>query len=457
VNRPSLLSALRLAVGLAAGCLLASTWPLWTGSSSFPQVPFARAALGLSSWADTACLALILLGLGIVCLGGVTGLTAPRRTAARPRAGWLHSYGPWTVVVGLALSAILNQHRLQPWVWHFLWLLPLISRGRNQTDNDKSAADETRALAYSPVGRVLVLTASLYLWSAWSKLDATFATTYGQHFVEAMLNAVGLSSRFWPEPARVTVALLLPLGELLAGVLILLRRTRCCGLGLAIAMHFGLLLAVGPAGLNHEPGVLIWNLYFVVQNLILILCVRQSRHSARDEPKAPFLGTESVSFRDRIGAGLLGVVILFPSFRIVGNCDVWPAWAVYASQPARATVLIEEHALPSLPAELHKFVQPRRLVDGRVFLRIDLWSIEATGAPIYPGERFATGVALWLSDQPGLENAVSLVIQSEADWWTQKRESTEVRGRAAVQQFARRFRLNTQAREVSAANPEEPD
>lgn len=335
--------------------------------------------------------------------------------------------------------------------------MPLISRGRYETDNDKSAADETRSLAYDPAGRVLVLTASLYIWSAWSKLDATFATTYGQQFVEAMLGSVGLSSRFWPEPARVTFALLLPLGELLAGVLILLRRTRCLGLGLSIAMHFGLLLAVGPTGLDHEPGVLIWNLYFVVQNLILILCVRQSRYSAPDQPKARFPGIEPVSLRDRLGAGLLGVVILFPSFRTVGNCDVWPAWAVYASQPARATVLIEEDALPSLPAELHKFVQPRRLVDGRVFLRIDLWSIEATGAPIYPGGRFATGVALWLSDQPGLENAVSLVIQSEADWWTQKRESTEVRGRAAVRQFARRFRLNTQAREFSEANPAKPD
>ena len=53
-------------------------------------------------------------------------------------------------------------------------------------------------------------------------------------------------------------------------------------------LHGLLLVILGPWGLDHKPGVLLWNAYFIVQDVLLLAGpVRQSQLQPQDVAIAP--------------------------------------------------------------------------------------------------------------------------------------------------------------------------
>ena len=462
------LPALRLSLAIATLSLVASTWPLWTASSSFPQIPFLECLCEVGEWADLAGLALILCGATSTFVGSVVSLIDGgdarggrlQRTALR-----LEALGPWLIAIGFVCSALLDQHRLQPWAWHFILLSPVLARPPRILDLLNRG---------QPVGiefnSVVALTAFIYAFSAVSKLDATFHSTYGRQLAEALVGAAGGTIRFWPDWLQSVTAFLLPLGEVsVAALLLVSPRLHHFGFPLAIAMHLLLLVTVGPLGLNHQPGVLIWNAFFIAQSWILW---RRSKRelTARTAPPSPAASdtadpdlVELLKNRDsdsepwwRFRAEMIPLIValhiltlgmLLPFLRLFGSCDPWPAWAVYASQPARVTVLLDRNAAEKLPADMQRFVQPRRLDDGRVFFRADLWSIEVTGSPIYPGDRFSVAVANSLAERPELHKKVDVVVESPSAWWTGKRTAREYQGAEKIAGLTSGFWINTRPRQ----------
>ena len=95
--------------------------------------------------------------------------------------------------------------------------------------------------------------------------------------------------------------------------------------------------------------------------------------------------------------------LLFPLTEPFGLCDVWPAWAVYATGPERLRVLIDAADRPRLPAALQRLTDAPRFVDDRCLVRIDRWSLDTTRAPLYPQNRFRLGITLALARAAGLE------------------------------------------------------
>ena len=451
------LPAVRLTMSVSALCLIASTWPLWTGSSSFPQVPFFESLCGIGPWADTLSLALVLTGTVGTFFGAATSLRSPVDQKAEPfdrTARRLEMAGPWILAVGLCFAMLLNQHRLQPWAWHFLLIAPLLARRA-------SSLEQIVPRRFDFYG-ILGLTISLYLFSAISKCDQTFTQSYGRQFLEALLNIFGASSRFWSESARTNGAAMFPLGEIVVAFLILPPKTRLAGLLLSVVMHVFLLLAVGPFGLNHQPGVLIWNVYFIAQNLLLWVRIRTLSPEDVNEnfrvPTASTSASNQQAMTSRLGlipsvfaSMILLIAILLPALRFAGLCDPWPAWAVYASQPERVTILINEPAASELPDELRRFLRPRRINDGRVFFRADLWSIAETGAPIFPGARFPVAIARALNARPELRGKVDLVLESPAGWWNGEREADEYVGQNGIDAASKLFWLNTKTRQQNNA------
>ena len=165
MNDLRFLPALRLAMSATALGLIASTWPLWTGTSSFPQIPFLESLCEVGVWADGVCLALILAGSVSTLIGATVSLIDNGRNREQRVlriALRLETIGPCVFAMGLGLSVLLNQHRLQPWVWHFMLLVPLLARPPRRSDGIKR-----------PIQNVLILTTSIYFFSAVSKLDST--------------------------------------------------------------------------------------------------------------------------------------------------------------------------------------------------------------------------------------------------------------------------------------------
>jgi hypothetical protein len=445
-----MLNQLRLLRDVSALVLIATTWRLWFAASDFPAVPFFSFLIPVPRVVDS-----ILSGVLVAALL-VDALLVVRRCVSGDvlsRSVFIERGCDLLFVVMAIGLILLNQHCLQPWMYHFLILTPLLWRQSSipvRTVDEPVRDDSGQRSSADLFSRhsILWLTASIYVWSAWSKLDASFLQSHGPKFVGAICDAVGISTRFWSDQTWQVAAAILPMGELFVGVALLFRRTRRFGLLASLVMHLLLMLAVGPWGLNHRAGVLLWNGFFMIQNLVLLRAARNS------DATAGLSGSEGIDgactarqgcsgTERRVTVLVLAGAVLFPALRSVGYCDTWPAWAVYASSPARILVQVNDGAVEQLPKSLKSYVEPRSINDGWSWLRIDLWSLAATGTPIYPEDRFQRGVAMNVAREADLRDCIRIIHEEEADRWTGNRERFEKVGAAELSEFAKRFLLNS--------------
>ncbi len=230
------------------------------------------------------------------------------------------------------------------------------------------------------------------------------------------------------EPSQRILAGSLALGELLVAAGLCWSRWRRAALFGSVVMHLLLLAALGPWGAGHKPGVLLWNLYFIAQNIVLFGVAGEGRPPAEI---ARSRSTAGLPFRVAV-RGLVAFAVLFPLSEPFGGCDVWPAWAVYATGPERLRVYINAADIGRMPAAVRSYVDAPRFLDGRCLVRIDRWSLEATQAPLYPQNRFRLGVALALAQAAGFEESIQVEIDGPANRWTGRRSSSSVTGTAAI-------------------------
>ncbi len=345
---------LQACYALALALLLLVTWKLWAGTTGFPQVP---AFVGLLAAPRDLGLPLLLLSQA-----AAVGVALLRRS-------WSAFWGIQTAFVLLSFG--LNQHRLQVWAYH-LAIAGLIT----------ACSRPGQALR-----RLRWLTISIYAWSAVSKLDAGFAAGPGRTLLGGLFSAVGLEI-----PAGTlgqALPWVMPAGELAAAAALAWPRFCRVGLGLSLAMHALLLLAVGPLGLQHEPGVQIWNLLFIAQNVLLFAGPKQAASPEPAETAGPAPGL----FRE---AGIL-VVLALPGLQPWGYWDVWPSWAVYSTRGGWTTSFIHRDDLQKLPPDVAPFLgEPPPLSDWHP-IDIDAWSLKVLHCPVYPQPRFRLAVAAALS------------------------------------------------------------
>ena len=98
------------------------------------------------------------------------------------------------------------------------------------------------------------------------------------------------------------------------------------------------------------------------------------------------------------------------------------------------------------PKSLRKYVESRKINDGWSWLRIDLWSLNATGTPIYPADRFQFAIARSIWEDSQFPNSIRVVQESDADRMTGKRDRTQVIDESEIAEFGTRFRLNSMPR-----------
>lgn len=405
--RANLLRRWWAVAGLA---LFAATWKLWIPQAEFPQVPLFGWARSLPPLVDR------------LAFGALLGSLAATAWNPDSRRGWL------TFVTALGMQMVLDQHRLQPWAWQLLLMAIWWSSTSVGQDFNLPAKSNAGQVANLPH---VLLTISIYLWSAISKLDADFVASHGQTLIEALFQSIGINAANWPASVKSWLAVLLPVGELLVAIGLCWPRTRRAGLFAATALHIGLILALGPLGLGHRPGVLTWNVTFIGHVWLLF---------GRREFVVPPLGGGLSPTKNRLKAelrtGLLAFVCLWPITERWGLCDRWLAWSVYVARSERVSVMLTDEGLRRLPESAR-----RCIVDGE--LPLDRWSLVALDVPIYPQLRFQLGVVEWLRRHCGEDNLVEVIVQHSDG----RRGEVE---RLAVEQLdARRheFWVNTRPRD----------
>jgi hypothetical protein len=399
VNTP--IELFRRVWAASALALFAATWKLWTPQQDFPQVPIFAPFGQLPALVDWIAFASVVASTGVL-LRAPTLDKLPRRALA-------------LFIVATTLLLLINQHRFQPWAYQFLIIATVLA-----------TAEPAKAFRY-----LRWLTISIYVWSAWSKCDVTFAHNLGQQLASALVGWADFQN--WPTTPRLLFAAAFPIAEFSIALALSFAPSRRYGVWASVLLHLLLLIALGPFGLHHKPGVLLWNIYFIAQNLILFQNVpaatTQVAPDAPQQPRAAIIG-------------LVAAAILWPLVESWNYCDHWPAWSVYAPRVERTSLFIHRSERDRLPLSAQPFLEPALDDDNWFQLRLDRWSLEALDVPLYPQNRFQIAVAAGLARQFGLTQA-RITRYSTANRFTGKRESESFQGLGELDRAASDYWLGT--------------
>lgn len=364
--------------------LIVATLPLWWGTTAFPQVPL---VVELPAVIDQ---------LAAVCL--IMACTVIVSLPLKDRSQFLTSARVTALVCSVILVAS-NQHRLQSWHWlmmlNLTWLIVLAEK------------ELLTAMRHT--------VAAVYVCSALSRISLTPDQGISGIIVRQLLELAGQSG--WERaPAQIAMLCqLMTLGEFLTGLLLIFPRTQRWGCLGAILLHCSLLLALGPLGLNHHAGVLLWNLCFLC--LVPILFPLNRMVQADDHP---------YSRRQRI---VLAIVWLFPVSGLFGVADNWPSWQLYSSRPETWLLSVHEADRKLLPDTVKSFIAEPAPLSEWCAIKLDRWSLDETRSPMYPEDRFQRAVIESLLAQ--VPESVQFRIDiSEPEfpyWWNRRERHIDTR------------------------------
>ena len=355
--------------------LIAVTFQLWLGVSDFPQIPLLQSLVNAPLIADWIALGTLFLSVSFLMVSSSRQVLQ----GGESRSGGKNKIVAAICAVSILCLFLLNQHRLQPWAWQFFLYAVLLTLARRSGELIAAAR---------------WLTASIYFFSAISKFDYQFIYGLGSTMAQTLAEIGGVDA----SEGMSFVAALMPVFELLVAILLMVRRTRKTGVLLAAMFHTALIATLGPWGLDHHLGVLVWNLFFFLIAATLFW---------------PTVAVKDESAISRESALLFVMTIALVLYPIFPHCDHWIAWGLYSPNNSRC--------------ELETVAQSDE--GEAVFQRIDLskMSLKQLNVPLYPSARFQLGVALAFQQKDNLASRSRIVIKSKSNRFTGQRESTVFR------------------------------
>ncbi|MGD9857592.1 MAG: MauE/DoxX family redox-associated membrane protein [Planctomycetaceae bacterium] len=381
---------LRQVMALFMGLLVWTTRPLWTPGGEFPDIPWFNWGGAIPERLDW----LFLMSLSALLILQLIRLPAGRRWPRVLQAALLG---------GSLMFLPADQHRLQPWVWQMTVGAAVIGISSDERITMKC---------------LRLFTVSIYFWSAVSKIDWAFLEGRGQWLLDGLSNSIGLQREQWSDETRLLLAAALPVGELAVAASLVWPRTRRIGLGMALVMHALLLMALGPWGHRQLPGVLVWNVYFIVQNMLLF-----GRRGRVCEAEGDVELVRSADPRALLAKLLTGTICLAPALSPWGYWDHWPSWAVYSERPAVVQMFVDSAHAARLPATLQPFVGPPEPLTEWRPVNLDAWSFTTCRCPVYPQLRYRLALISILADRCRL--TARIVINGPPNRWTGARVESE--------------------------------
>ncbi len=392
--------------------LLASTWKLWGSGSEFPQVP-------LVSWAVAWHPALDALFAAIFSLLLLLALLRPgSRRQQQMVLG--------TAVLSEVLLWVGDQHRLQPWAYHFAlaaWVLVV------------SPADQRRTW-------LRWIAISVYFYSALNKFDRRFLETTGPLFIATGLDLFGAHPAGWTPLTLGRLAWLLPLGELCTAGLLAVPKFRPAGRLAATVLHVTLLAVLGPWGLDQRWGVLWWNVSFLLQTNWLF----RASAEPTTEPNAHGTGDPPRLMSWRWGLMPVVIALAMPMLEPWGCWDPWLSWGLYSARAPKAELWIAREAVADLPVDLQRFCEP---APQGIWAKVasDRWSLEVLQVPLYPHDRFQVGVC-WavVNTLPSDRRWFTVALITPPDRWTGQSSELRISGEDELRYRAASYRWNARPR-----------
>jgi uncharacterized membrane protein YphA (DoxX/SURF4 family) len=285
--------------------------------------------------------------------------------------------------------AALDQSRWQPYFVQYMLFLALVlgvpweRRGTWQTAELEDALRPMR-----------LFLAFTYLYSGLQKLNHTFVTGLFPWCFRPLAGWFGVDLDQAPATAVAVFALGSAVAESVAGVGLLLPRTRCVAALVLAAMHVAILLAVGPLGHNRNVVIWPWNVALIAALLLLFL--RRGEPSPSAEPPTSARAARAAwataglrapsTRRSRHALATAGVILGFgvlPALSFVDRWDSYLSFSLYSGNTREARLHVDPLDRDRLPSAARAVLRE----DG--WLDLFDWSERELGATSYPEDRVA--------------------------------------------------------------------
>lgn len=277
--------------------------------------------------------------------------------------------------------------------------------------------------------------ASVYIYAGLSRVGPGVADEMSLRVLQTILSAVSAEHGMRNDHFVFAACLTMSVSEILVGVLLLWRRFRRGGVIASVGLHLTLLAVLGPWGLKQQAGVLLWNLYFLLAVPALFWSTPNASQLPREEGGAAPKTSRSASF-------FAAFVVLAPLSGLFSMADNWPSWQLYSPRPEVIRVFVRQDSVNQLPLSAQEFVMPPLPLDVWCPVRIDLWSLRATGSPIYPEDRFQLAIAGYLMRSVPVDSLrISVESPDRPTWWT--RSTQEYSALAQLEALEADFVLNS--------------
>ena len=382
-------------IGLAI--LVLATFPLWVQSGDYPRVSWLPLDCSGQFGFVTELMLLTALAVAISVL------------IRRNDRQWIW----WVIAATLCLLVLMDQHRLQPWVYQLITISVIVG-----------CLGVVRAIRWT-----IPVTISIYLFSALGKFDYQFTHTVGAEMIQSVVGRVHELNH----AGATRMAFGLPVCELSVAVLLAVPKTRRLGGWLAIMMHVTLIGILGPWNLDHSWGVLVWNAMLATQAFWLFV-IGQARAAATIDPAKPRLTLASC-----VATLTVTVVLLMPLLERFGCWDHWTSWALYSPHNSRVRIEIHRSAMPALPSELQQHLDHDRDGDGWRELDFETWSLQKRLVPVYPQARYQLSVAHRIAIRNQLQSEIRATFQGISDRWTGERHESYLIGKQEIETALDRY------------------
>lgn len=389
----------RLAV-VAELALIGITWRLWFCATDFPRVPLVPLFLYLPTP--------VVRMLSVAFIGSLIATVI---------SGWRQNSlsGRWLTAATLlpgCLTVCCNQHCLQPWHWLYLILLVYQLMPARQ----------------SLVWMLCRLLPCIYIFAAVSRFGPGIDVGMSRQIMVALRHLSGLRTVATDSQVVTWMCILAATAETVIGVLLLVPRMHRIGMMSAVIMHVILMATLGPVGLRQHAAVVIWNSFLAAWVILLYWRRSDLRH------------------QDRFCAALVSAIsFLWPALALFGVTDSWTGWQLYSPRPEVVRIQVHADAVSKLPPCVRPHVKGPDLLEDWCTVRIDRWSLQSAGVPLYPEARFQLAITVAITQGISDDEQVRVRVNSPArpNWWV--RTKTDYGGRSEILRATRNFQLNAEA------------
>lgn len=315
---------------------------LWVPDRFFPHIPIPFISIKFNGLIGSLALLMLIVSL----LGSI-----------------FYKSRVWSVLIifSTIVLALLDQMRLQPWVYLYFTILTCLVLTGQQSGRENAF-----------LNCVQTICVGIYFWSGLHKFNSAFLDYTFTSILETLFLIRDKELLLFLR----NIGYVLPLVEIICGVLLFLPKTRLVGIYIVVALHMAILIFVSPLGINKNFIVIPWNLAMI--SIVFISFYKTKNQILKWEGIYKLRILKSVTM-------LLFWILPFLNF--FSMWDSYLSFSLYSDKANKYFIAIEQSEVHKIDKRLIPFFVELPNVKGGNLIDVNKWSMTELNVPFYPEDR----------------------------------------------------------------------